>query len=44
VDADLTLDPEQPEEVIWALVQLLDEPTRAPDPWWQAGNAEALET
>jgi hypothetical protein len=39
---DLKLDPEQPPEVESALAGLLDEP-RCPDPWWQAGNEEALE-
>jgi hypothetical protein len=39
---DLELEPEQPPEVVVAVAALLGEPPRS-DPWWQAGNDEALE-
>ena len=42
-DVDLELTPEQPPEVEQAVAAALD-PPRAPDPWWAAGNRDALET
>jgi hypothetical protein len=36
--------PGQPPAVEAALAALLDPEPRAPDPWWQAGIEEALET
>jgi hypothetical protein len=41
---ELELAPEQPVEVIQAVADLLDSARPTPDPWWQAGIAEALET
>ena len=41
---DVDLSPEQPEEVERAVASLLEAGPRAPDPWWQAGIVEALET
>jgi hypothetical protein len=40
---DVDLEPEQPRPVEAALEQLLAGPPH-PDPWWQAGIDEALET
>ena len=40
---DVELQPEQPDEVEAAVFGLLAGPER-PDPWWQAGIDEALET
>lgn len=39
---ELELDPEQPTDVVRAVDELLRGGARAPDPWWQAGLAEAL--
>jgi hypothetical protein len=40
---DVELEPEQLEEVVRTVEQLL-EPAAAPiDPWWQAGLAESLQ-
>jgi hypothetical protein len=44
VDGDLSLEPEQPEEVVRALEELLGDSAGEVDPWWRAGNDEALET
>jgi hypothetical protein len=41
---ELELAPEQPVEVIRAVADLLEGAPPAPDPWWQAGIAEALDT
>jgi hypothetical protein len=41
---DLEAQPEQPPEVLDALAALLAPPAREPDPWWQAGLDEQLET
>jgi hypothetical protein len=41
VDVELT--PEQPPEVEEAVAQALDT-AAAPDPWWEAGIRDALET
>ena len=38
------LAPEQPVEIVRAVAELLQPAPAAPDPWWQAGIAEALET
>ena len=40
---DVELDPDQPEEVVRAVVDLLADGDLSPDPWWQAGLDEALE-
>ncbi len=41
---ELELTPPQPDEVVQALSELLTQPPPEPDPWWQAGIAEALES
>lgn len=41
---ELELAPEQPFEVVQAVAELLEPGPSAPDPWWQAGIAEMLET
>ena len=41
---DVVLSPPQPDEVEQAVEQLLEAAPAAPDPWWQAGVDEALET
>jgi hypothetical protein len=41
---DVTLSPDQPDEVERALSGLLETGLETPDPWWQAGIDEALET
>jgi hypothetical protein len=41
---ELELAPEQPIEVARAVAELLEPAPSAPDPWWQAGIAEALGT
>jgi hypothetical protein len=40
----LELNPEQPAAVTEAVAELIDPPTPAADPWWQAGIDEILET
>jgi hypothetical protein len=40
---DVELDPSQPQPVAEAVGELLQAPA-APDPWWQAGIDEALDT
>jgi hypothetical protein len=40
--AELTVDPAQPESVVRALETLLADSRPAVDPWWRAGNDEAL--
>jgi hypothetical protein len=42
VDVELT--PEQPPAVLEAIEALVVPPPPEPDPWWQAGLDEALET
>jgi hypothetical protein len=39
---ELAVDPPQPREVVRALEALLAEPRPIVDPWWRAGNDEAL--
>jgi hypothetical protein len=34
---DVELEPEQPEEVVRAVAELLLAQEQEPDPWWQAG-------
>jgi hypothetical protein len=41
---DLELTPQQPPAVEIALAEALAEPIAPPDPWWQAGLEDALET
>jgi hypothetical protein len=41
---ELELTPEQLPSIVEAVAGLLAEPARSPDPWWQAGVDEALET
>jgi hypothetical protein len=41
---ELELIPEQPRAVESAVAVALAEAAPAPDPWWEAGNREALET
>jgi hypothetical protein len=41
---DVEVDPPQPEEVVRALAEAVELPAKGPDPWWQAGVAENLET
>ena len=41
---DVELTPEQPREVEEAVAALLAQGLSGPDPWWEAGNQEALET
>jgi hypothetical protein len=41
---DVDLSPEQPEQVEAAIARLLDAGPGEPDPWWQAGIDEALDT
>ncbi len=38
----LAVDPPQPVEVVQVLEELLADPRPAVDPWWRAGNDEAL--
>jgi hypothetical protein len=40
----LNLIPKQPALVVEAVSALLQAPVSAPDPWWQAGLDDALET
>jgi hypothetical protein len=41
---DVELTPEQPAAVERAVADLLAGVEPGPDPWWQSGNQEALET
>jgi hypothetical protein len=41
---DVELDPPQPGEVTRAVAELVDAHAPPPDPWWQAGVEESLET
>jgi hypothetical protein len=41
---DVELVPEQPEAVVAAVTTALAAAPPSPDPWWQAGIDEALET
>jgi len=41
---DVELSPEQPAEVAEVVARLVGTAPAAPDPWWQAGIEEALET
>jgi hypothetical protein len=38
---DVRLEPEQPEEIVRAVAELLLEQEHEPDPWWQAGIDDA---
>jgi hypothetical protein len=40
---DVELEPEQPDEVARAVVELLADAARAPDPWWEAGIEDSIE-
>jgi hypothetical protein len=40
----LELIPEQPDEIVQAVAELLAPAIPAPDPWWRAGIADALES
>jgi hypothetical protein len=39
---EIATDPPQPEAVVQALEALLSEPRPGVDPWWRAGNDDAL--
>ena len=39
---ELAVEPSQPPSVVQALQELLGEPGPAVDPWWRAGNDDAL--
>jgi hypothetical protein len=39
---ELELDPDQPPEVVRAVGEVLRLEPESVDPWWQAGQAEAL--
>ncbi|HEY6961760.1 MAG TPA: hypothetical protein VI408_07730 [Gaiellaceae bacterium] len=41
---DVETTPPQPDPVLDAIAETLGETAAAPDPWWQAGVAENLET
>lgn len=41
---DLELTPPQPPEIEQAVAAALDDAPAAPDPWWEAGILDALET
>jgi hypothetical protein len=41
---ELELRPDQPEPVAAAIEVLVEPPRPAPDPWWQAGLEDTLET
>ena len=41
---DVELDPPQTDEVARAVAELVDVGAPPPDPWWQAGVDEILET
>jgi hypothetical protein len=41
---ELELTPEQPAEIEAAVSAALELGLPGPDPWWEAGNREALET
>jgi hypothetical protein len=41
---ELELDPAQPSEVVRAVGELLLSRAPQPDPWWQAGLDESLES
>jgi hypothetical protein len=41
---DVELDPEQPPEVVRAVRALLLREAVRPDPWWQAGLDESLDS
>ena len=41
---DLELTPPQAPEIEQAVAAALDDGPPAPDPWWEAGNREALGT
>lgn len=39
---EMAVDPPQPEAVVEALEALLAQPRPSVDPWWRAGNDDAL--
>jgi len=41
---ELELIPAQPPEVDAAVAEALAAPQATPDPWWQAGNKDAIDT
>ena len=41
---EIELEPEQPEPVARAVAELLEFASEQRDPWWEAGNQEALGT
>jgi hypothetical protein len=41
---EVELDPEQPEEVVRAVSELLGDRHATADPWWQAGVDDAVDT
>jgi hypothetical protein len=41
---DVVVTPEQPPAVVEAIEAILVPPAPEPDPWWQAGLDQALET
>ncbi|HEY7397128.1 MAG TPA: hypothetical protein VH538_02410 [Gaiellaceae bacterium] len=41
---ELELDPAQPDAIVSAVAELLAPAASAPDPWWQAGLDESLES
>jgi len=41
---DIELEPEQPEEVVRAVANLVADDGAPTDPWWQAGLDDALDT
>ena len=43
-DEQIELSPAQPDAVLDAVAELLDDPGPAADPWWQAGLDDALDT
>jgi len=40
---ELETTPEQPEAVVRALAEALDEEEREPDSWWRAGSNDGLD-
>jgi hypothetical protein len=41
---EVEIAPEQPERVVAAVAELLQGSETGPDPWWQAGLEESLES
>jgi hypothetical protein len=40
---EVELEPEQPDEVVRVVEELLSEGAAAPDPWWEAGIEGSIE-